>query len=177
MFLVPAIPIGGGEGNWKANNVKTQDFEAELRLVDPDLSIRPNGPHKLFPALEELAAVTYRGVSLITVPSYEIFDEPNPAYGVDIRMDGRFIPHRTRPEALGIVRAKLEQLRDPEYRDQFFGTGEYSDAKLREKVEAVPELVEDVPMDVQEIGGESDHSRTSTTETVPLEIVIPKEKR
>lgn len=156
--------------------MKIQEFEKELQAINPELSIRENGPHKVFPELEKLASVRYRGVDLFAIPSFEIFDEPNAGYGVDVRQDGRFIAHRTRPQAIEMVHAKLEQLKDPEYAAMTFGTGEYSDAKLKEKVEAVPELVEEVAMDLQEVGGSSDHSHISTTETQPLEIVSPKEQ-
>jgi hypothetical protein len=128
----------------------TQDFEAELKTINKDLSIRPNNAPervaKAFPDVNKLASILYCGVELCTIPNEEIYDQRNGNYGVDLRSDGRFIPHRTRPEALEIVKTKLERLQDKEYADLFFGRGEYSDAALRSKDEKQGEtmLVEEV---------------------------------
>jgi hypothetical protein len=138
-------------------NMTIEDFEKELKLINKDLSIRPNNAPKrvldAFPDVNKLASILYCGVEVCTIPNYEIFDERSGAYGVDLRMDGRFIPHRTRPEALRAVKDKLAQLQDKEYADQFFGRGEYSDAALAKKDEPVPELVEEVVVDAKPVEG------------------------
>ena len=112
-----------------------KEFENELKLINKDLSIRPNQAPKrvvdMFPDVEKLASITYQGVEVCTIPNYEIFDEPNDSYGVDIRQDGHFRRHRTRPEALQMVKDKLSILENKEESDAFFGRGDYSDAALR----------------------------------------------
>lgn len=136
--------------------MKIEDFEKELQTIDPNLAIRANQPHRAFPELEKLASITYMGADLFTVPNYDIYDETNPSYGVDVRGDGRFMVHRTRLQALDGVKDKLEQLKDPDYADAFFGRGEYSDAALRRNDEAPMHLVEEVEADLQEVGGSED---------------------
>lgn len=133
-----------------------QDFEKELKAIDPDLAIRPNPAHKVFPELEKLASITYQGVDLFAIPNHEIYDERNSSYGVDVRGDGRFIAHRTRPEAIAGVKDKLEQLKDKDYADAFFGRGEYSEAALRGNHASPVELVEEIEADVKEVGNSED---------------------
>lgn len=135
-------------------NIK--DFEKELQAYNPDLSIRFNNPSQrtidMFPDILKIATITYKGVEVCTVPSNEIFDEPNANYGVDFRGDGTFIRHRTRPEALGIVRETLGRLEnDIEFKAQFFGTGEYSASELRKTVKS-DMVVDTVKVDAQEVG-------------------------
>lgn len=135
--------------------MKIQDFEKEIQEIDKDLSIRPVIPPKLFPEAEKLAGVYYKGVSLFTIPNYEIFDETNNAYGVDVMGDGRFIPHRNRIEALNMIRTLVKRINeDKDYGDAFFGRGEYSDAKLKEDTQSPVELVEEVSVDLKEVSGE-----------------------
>jgi hypothetical protein len=138
--------------------MRIEDFEKELQTIDKDLSIRPNkAPQRvldMFPDVDKIASILYCGVELCTIPNYEIFDEPNGNYGVDLRQDGRFIAHRTRPQALEIVKQKLGQIKnDKEYADAFFGRGEYSDSELRRKEAPVPELVEEVSAEIKPIQG------------------------
>lgn len=133
------------------------EFEQELKLLNKDLSIRPNNPPKrvadAFPDILKLASITYYGTELCTIPNGEIFDEKNGSYGVDLRGDGRFVAHRTRPEALEIVKSKLEQLKDKEYSDMFFGRGEYSDAALK-RIDPEPNMVvTDVTVEAKEVKG------------------------
>jgi len=141
--------------------MKITDFENELRQkFSPDISIRPNNPPKkvaeMFPDTLKLASVTYQGVELCTLPSEEIFDEKNGNYGVDLRQDGRFIPHRTRPEVLGIVRDKLDMIKNnKDYADSFFGRGKYSDIELRssEPLKGEATLIDTVEGELKPIEG------------------------
>lgn len=136
-----------------------QEFEQELRLIDKDLSIRPNNPNKrvaeMFPDVLKMASIIYKGSELCTIPNYDIYDEPNGSYGVDIRGDGRFIRHRTRPEALQIVKDTLERMKnDKDYHDSFLGIGEYSEAELRKKDETpTVEIVDEVSAELKPITG------------------------
>ncbi len=133
-----------------------QDFEKELKTINPDLSIRPNNVQgrvlENFPDINNLASILYCGQELCTIPNFNIYDEKNGSYGIDIRGDGTFKPHRTRPEALQMVHDKLEALKDKDESDAFFGRGEYTEAKLREVLPSV-EVVEEVPIDVKPVEG------------------------
>lgn len=136
-----------------------KDFEAELKLLNKDLSIRPNNASarvlEMFPDVNKLASVLYCGEEICTLPAEGIFDEKNGNYGVDLRSDGRFIAHRSRPEVLDIIKTKLAYLADKDNADAFFGRGEYSEAALRSRTEEKGEvtLVEEVPIDVKPIQG------------------------
>ena len=88
------------------------------------------------------------------MPNYDIYDEPNGSYGIDLRQDGRFVRHRTRPEVLQIVKEQLSRLQnDKDYADSFFGTGDYSESALRSKTEEKGDmmLVEEVSAEVTEV--------------------------
>ncbi len=134
------------------------DFEKELQTIDKDLTIRPNNPPaKLlehFPDIAKLASILYRGSEVCSIPNYDIYEEKNGSYGVDLRQDGRFIAHRTRPEALKMVAATLLRLKqDKEYYNDFFGLEGSSDAALRSKDEPTVEIVDEVSADIQEVQG------------------------
>lgn len=138
--------------------MKIIDFEKELQAIDKDLSIRQNHPPQrvidAFPDVLKIATVTYQGAEICTLPAEEIFDEKNNSYGLDIRDNGHFTPHRTRPEILNIVNAKLELLKNNKTEaDAFFGRGEYSDAALKTQGKGTVELVEEVPIELKEING------------------------
>lgn len=133
-----------------------EDFEKELKTINKDLAIRPNNVAKkildMFPDANNIATITYQGADICTIPNHNIYDEKNGSYGIDLRADGRFIAHRTRPEAIQIVIEKLQMLKnDPEYADQFFGRGEYSDAALAKIDKPVTELVDVVESEAAEI--------------------------
>lgn len=134
-----------------------KEFELELKALNKDLSIRPNNVTnsrvlEVAPGVNQLASILYQGVEICTIPNGDIYEEKSGGYGVDLREDGRFIAHRTRPEALQIVKDKLAMLGDKEYADQFFGRGEYSEAALMRKDDPVPELVEEVTIEAKEVG-------------------------
>ena len=139
--------------------MKISDFENELKLLNPNLSIRPNNPPKrvvdMFPDVVKLASVLYFGEEICTMPNDEIYDEKNGNYGVDLRDDGRFVAHRTRPEVLEIVKQKLFQFKnDKEYADALLGRGVYSEAELRKKDEPAVELVDEIKADIKEVKGQ-----------------------
>lgn len=100
-------------------------FENELKTtIDPRLSIRVN------PKIPELAGVYFMDAFLIGIPSGQIFDQIRPEYGLP-NFSGKFMRHRTRPEALAMVRGELLKMQtDPDYRDAVLGVGEYSAEKL-----------------------------------------------
>lgn len=138
--------------------MKIQDFEKELQEIDKDLSIRGNDTVlrkevlRDFPDADKLASILYRGENICTIPNYDIYDEKSASYGVDLRQDGRFVAHRTRPEALSMVKDKLGQIKnDKDYSDMFFGRGEYSDENLRKEEPETPILIEEVEAEVKPV--------------------------
>lgn len=140
--------------------MKVSEFEKELQLLNKDLSIRVNvvNPRvlEMFPDINKIVTVTFRGIEVCTMPADEIFDEKNGSYGVDLRSDGHFVAHRTRPEVLQIVKDKLSLLETNKAEaDAFFGRGEYSDVSLRSKSEPVTEIVDEVPIELKSVGGEA----------------------
>lgn len=99
-------------------------FEQEIQKIHPKLSI-------LKSQNMDTAGVFFEGMPLgIAVPRNAIFDDVRGGYGLE-HPNGNFYRHRTRPEALAIIRGKVQQiLSDSDYADAMFGKGEYSDAKL-----------------------------------------------
>jgi hypothetical protein len=138
------------------------DFENELKKIDANLAVRPNGPHKVFPELEKIASVTYIGADLFSIPSGEIYDETVPSYGVDVRGEGTITPHRNRTDALMLAMQSVERIKtSKDYRDLILGTGVYSDAALKSNdTKGETELVDEVEMELKEVGGASDHAHT-----------------
>lgn len=159
MFVGPLTPIWKADSNWGAN-MKIEDFEKELQLINSDLSIRPNNPParvvQMYPDVIKLASITFRGVEVCTIPNYDIYDEPSGSYGVDLRQDGMFKRHRTRPEALAVVKDTLQRLQDnPDFAAAFFGTGEYSTAALNARTNVAPEVIQEVPIELKAVQGET----------------------
>ena len=139
--------------------MEISEFEQELKVISKDLSIRPNNVPKrvldMYPDVNKLASILYCGSEVCAIPNDNIYDEPNGSYGIDLRGDGRFVKHRTRPEALQIVKDTLERIKnDKEFADQFFGRGDYSDAALSRKVEPAPEVVDEVEVELKEVSSE-----------------------
>jgi len=139
--------------------MKIQEFEKELQAIHKDLAIRPNvavmnqKAMELCPEAAKLASITFQGNPVCTIPDLDIFNEVNGNYGVDLRNDGRFKAHRTRPEALLIVKDTLNRLaNDTEYKEAFLGIGECSNEALA-KESNTPELIDDVEVKVKEVKG------------------------
>lgn len=155
-MFAPCTEIAG-DNNFGAN-MTIQDFELELKKISPDLSIRPNNPPQrvveMFPDTVKLASILYQGVEVCSIPNYEIFDEKSGSYGIDIRGDGRFIAHRTRPEALQKVKETLEAIKnDKQYANDFFGRESSSDTELAKVDPPTPEIVDEVTAEVKPVQG------------------------
>ena len=158
LFVCPLYSRCRGQQR-ESKYMKIEEFEAELKTIDPNLAIRLNNPPQrvidMFPDVMKLATITYFGTEVCTIPADEIYDEKNNSYGVDVRADGRFVAHRTRPEALQVVKDKLKTLETKSEADAFFGRGEYWDAALRsQEKKGDVSVVEEVPIDLKEIAGE-----------------------
>jgi peptidase E len=89
------------------------EFEMELKSIDPRLTvvINPNYP--------QLANIKIEGRDVCPIPSAEIKDELDRNYTIQFP-NGFTRPHRTRIEALSIVRDTLKMIETPEGKDIFF---------------------------------------------------------
>lgn len=94
------------------------DFEKELKDLDPRLSIvqNPNRPH--------ISNIKLSGTDICPIPSGEIREEKDPSYAVELP-NGTMMPHRSRKEALELVKHTLGLIEDPENSKAFFGTDGY----------------------------------------------------
>jgi hypothetical protein len=89
------------------------DFEAELRKIDPRLSIVPN------PNYPQLANIKLDGVDVCPIPANDIREESDPSYTVEFS-NGFRSKHRSRPEAIDRVNAIIEMIKTKEGADIFF---------------------------------------------------------
>lgn len=96
----------------------THDFEKELKVIDARLSIVQN---RNFP---ELANIKLNGKDVCPIPFPEIREETDPTFQMTFP-NGMCRPHRSKTEALAIVKDTISKLDDRDYHDAFFGIGEY----------------------------------------------------
>ena len=89
------------------------DFENELKEIDPRLSIVLN-PNRL-----KIANIKLDGQDICPIPAYEIREFPDPTYTIELPNGIR--PHRSKTDAIAMVKNTLEMLKDPENADAFFG--------------------------------------------------------
>lgn len=102
--------------------MKIELFEKEIQKLDEDFAIVPDERD------ERCASVTYRGTYVCRVPNHNIYDTINPSYGIEI-ID-TLVPHPTMDTVIQKLNGFLERMKEPDYRDAFFGTGKYSDENL-----------------------------------------------
>lgn len=89
------------------------EFAAELAGIDPRLTVVKN------PNYPALANILLDGVNICAIPSGEIKEEVDPGYTI-VFPNGFISKHRSRPEALGIVKGTLASILTPEGKDIFF---------------------------------------------------------
>lgn len=94
--------------------MKTQEFELELKKLDPRLSIieNPNRPG--------LSNVKLDGRDVCPVPSDIIKDEPDNGYRYEFP-NGMSARHKSKSEVLAQVHQILEMVKTPEGVETFFG--------------------------------------------------------
>lgn len=90
------------------------DFENELKGIDSRLSIVPN------PNRPQICNIKLDGTDICPIPNYEIREFPDPAYTIELP-NGSVTKHRSKEEAIALVKHILEQIKKPEYADAFFG--------------------------------------------------------
>lgn len=89
------------------------DFEAEVKAIDPRLSIIPN------PNREELANIKLDGMDICPIPRHEIMDEPDVNYSM-VASNGWKMQHKSKKEALAQIHETLEMIKTPEGNSIFF---------------------------------------------------------
>lgn len=94
------------------------DFLDELIKIDPRLTIVPN------PNRPQIANIKLDGVDIVPIPAYEIRDEYDPTYTLELP-NGRVAPHRSRAEALTAVHQVLKDIETKDGADRFFGRNGY----------------------------------------------------
>jgi hypothetical protein len=100
-----------------------QEFEKELQTVHKDFGIKKS-------KIAGLARVTFQGAELFTIPDNEIYDNKSEQYAYEA-FNGQMVPHRTRPEALGMAREIAQRmLTDKDYNDAMTGRGAYTNNAL-----------------------------------------------
>lgn len=93
------------------------DFADELMKMDPRISVVPN------PNRPQLANIKVDGTDICPIPAYEIREYPDPTYTIELPNGSR--PHRSRMEAVELVRQTLKLIEDPTEADKFFGRNGY----------------------------------------------------
>lgn len=98
--------------------MRVTDFEQELKAIDPRLAIVPN------PNRPQLANIKLDGVDICPIPAFEIREEFDPTYTIELP-NGMVRPHKSRSEALIMVKNTLELIKKPENADAFFARNGY----------------------------------------------------
>ncbi len=93
------------------------DFENELKAIDPRLSIvvNPNRP--------KLANIKIDGTDVCPIPNFEIREHSDPGYTIELPNGIR--PHRSKTEAIDLVKNTLKMIENPDSADAFFGRNGY----------------------------------------------------
>jgi hypothetical protein len=94
------------------------DFQDELQKIDLRLSIvaNPNRP--------KIANIKLDGTDICPIPNYEIREHKDAGYTIEMP-NGSLMPHRSKEEALIMIKQTLEFIKNPENADAFFGRGQY----------------------------------------------------
>lgn len=95
------------------------DFADELMLLDPRISVVPN------PNRPKIANIKIDGTDVCPIPAVEIREHRDAGYTMEMP-NGMLIPHRSRTEALEMVKHTLKMIENPDNADAFFGRGEYN---------------------------------------------------
>jgi len=95
-----------------------KEFEAELKAIDPRLTLEPNLNRP------GISNIKLNGKDVIPVPD-DLREEHDPNYVYQFPQ-GAF-PHTSKKEALARVRTILDGIKDPDFHDAFFGLGEYAE--------------------------------------------------
>lgn len=89
------------------------DFADEVMKLDPRLTVVPN------PNRPKLANIKLDGTDICPIPAYEIREHRDAGYCMEL--PNGMVPHRSRTEALELVKNTLKLIEDPAQADAFFG--------------------------------------------------------
>ena len=97
---------------------RTDDFAVELMNLDPRISVIPN------PNREKISNIKIDGQDVCPIPRYEIREHRDAGYTIEMP-NGSLVPHKSRTEALDLVKHTLKLIENPENSDAFFGRNGY----------------------------------------------------
>ena len=97
---------------------RTDDFAKELMDLDPRISVVPN------PNRPQISNIKIDGTDVCPIPRYEIREFRDPGYTIEMP-NGMLVPHKSKTEALDLVKHTLKMLENPDYSDAFFGRNGY----------------------------------------------------
>lgn len=94
------------------------DFENELKEIDSRLSIVPN------PNRPKICNIKIDGTDVCPIPNYEIREHSDPGYTIEMP-NGSLAKHRSKEEAIALVKHTLNVIETPDGADAFFGRNGY----------------------------------------------------
>lgn len=94
------------------------DFENELKAIDARISIVPN------PNRPKIANIKIDGEDVCPIPAFEIRESPDPTYTMEMP-NGSMAKHRSKQEAIALVKHTLGIISSPDGADAFFGRNGY----------------------------------------------------
>ncbi len=97
---------------------RTDEFAEELMKLDPRISVVPN------PNRDKISNIKIDGTDVCPIPRYEIREFRDPGYSIEMP-NGVLVPHKSRSEALTLVKHTLKMIENPENADAFFGRNGY----------------------------------------------------
>ena len=89
------------------------EFATELAGIDPRLTIIQN------PNIKQMANILLDGINICSIPSGEIKDEADPSYTIQFP-NGFVSKHRSRKEAISIVRSTLDMIETKDGKEIFY---------------------------------------------------------
>jgi len=90
------------------------DFQDEVMKIDPRLTIEVNENRK------DIANIKLDGTDICPIPRFEIRDFHDAGYTSELP-NGTRAPHRSKEEAINMIKQKLDFIKIPENADMFHG--------------------------------------------------------
>ncbi len=94
------------------------DFADELAKIDPRITVVPN------PNRPKIANIKIDGTDVCPIPNFEIREHRDAGYCAEMP-NGMLVPHRSKVEAIELVKHRLGLISTPDGADQFFGRNGY----------------------------------------------------
>src|ERR1035437_4641103 len=90
------------------------DFENELKAIDPRLSIVVNANRP------KICNIKLDGTDICPIPNYEIRENRDTGYTIEMP-NGMLVPHRSKTEAIDLVKHTLKLIENPDNAAAFWG--------------------------------------------------------